>query len=154
MEKLLNEYILEECNKLIKRHYDYLFNLEEYINRRSKRYGKIFKKDILLPKYWQIYKGFDPFKVRNKHLLDLFSYTLADRLRNGTYKPQTAIKHAVPKLGGGHRELNIFPIPDSSVSRLIFKSLLQKNVNRFSSYAYAYREERSAHDAIIRIAYD
>ena len=104
--------------------------------------------------YWDVYKGFDPFKVRSTKLLDLFSYTLADRLKSATYKPQTAIKHMIPKLGGGYRELNIFPIPDASVSRLIYKSLLEKNVNRFSAYAYAYREERSAHDAILRITYD
>jgi hypothetical protein len=30
----------------------------------------------------------------------------------------------------------------------------KKNVNRFSAYAYAYRGDRNAHDAILRIAYD
>src|SRR5688572_15003193 len=154
MEKLVKSYILDECNKLTDRHHDYLHNLNDLINRKSERYGSPFKKDILIPKYWEIYKGFNPFKVKSKKLLDLFAYTLAERLKSGNYKPQTAIKHLVPKLGGGKRELNIFPIPDASVSRLVYKTLLQKNVNRFSSYAYAYREERNAHDAILKIAYD
>jgi hypothetical protein len=125
MEKLLEKHILAECNKLIERHYDYLFNLNEYINRKSERYGKVFQSNILHPEYWDVYKGFDPFKVRSRKLLDSFSYTLADKLKNSTYKPQTAITHLIPKLSGGNRELNIFPIPDAAISRLVYKTLLE-----------------------------
>jgi hypothetical protein len=79
---------------------------------------------------------------------------LGEKLKNFSYQPQTALTHVIPKPSGGNRELNIFPIPDAAISRLVYKSLLKKNVNRFSAYAYAYREDRTAHDAILRIEYD
>jgi RNA-directed DNA polymerase len=57
----------------------------------------------------------------------------------------------IEKEGGGFRQINVFQLPDAALSRLIYKSLLRKNLSRFSSYAYAYREERSAHDAVYRM---
>jgi hypothetical protein len=56
--------------------------------------------------------------------------------------------HYVPKGDGKRRTLNIFQIPDAAISNLTFKSLLQKNVSRFSAYAYAYREDKTPHDAV------
>ncbi len=154
MEKLLKHSILDECNKLIYRHCDYLFELEENTQRKTRRLGNPVPKEILTPHYWDVHYGFNPFKVRSEKRLNTYAHTLGAKLSGLTYKPQTSIVHLIPKNSGGNRELNIFQIPDATISRLVYKSLLSKNVNLFSGYAYAYREDRDAHDAILKISSD
>lgn len=154
MEKIVKALILEECKKLIDRHYDYLFELDENIKRKSRRFGNQVTKNVLRPHYWQIHSGFDPFKVSTKKRINTYAYTLGPKLKDLSYKPQTSIIYKIPKLSGEFRELNVFQIPDSAISRFVYKSLLEKNVNLFSGYSYAYREDRNAHDAIHKIASD
>lgn len=154
MENTLRSNLEWECKKLIDRYYDYLFELEESSRRKSKRFGCSVSKKVLQPNYWNIDEAFNPFKVRSSKVLETYLHTLTEKLKNLEYKPQKAIIHRVTKESGGERELNIFQIPDEAVSRLVYKSLLDKNVNAFSNYAYAYREDRSAQDAIRRISTD
>ena len=154
MEKIVKAIILDECRKHIDRHYDYLFELEENVRRKERRFGYPVSKNVLRPNYWEIDAGFDPFKVRKRKSLDTYSYTLGRKLKDFTYKPHTSIIHQIPKSSGGIRELNIFQIPDSAISTFVYKSLLEKNVNLFSGYAYAYREDRNAHDAIHKVFSD
>lgn len=154
MEKLLRQQIWNECEKHIVRHYEYLFDLEEATQRKIRRLGEPVTKEVLRPEYWEVNQSFNPFKVRTKKRLDAYSHALSVSLKNLTYKPQTSIIHYIPKPSGGYRELNIFSIPDAAISRFVYKSVLAKNVNLFSAYAYAYREDRDAHDAILRISSD
>ena len=58
----------------------------------------------------------------------------------------------VEKASGGHRLVTIYQIPDAAVSRLIYQQLLRKNRHRFSSFSYAYRNDRNVHFAIQDIA--
>lgn len=57
----------------------------------------------------------------------------------------------VSKDDGTRRKLNIFPLPDAALSTIVYKSLLHKNLPRLSSYAYGYRDDRTAHDAVHHI---
>lgn len=154
MKNQLKDFISNECEKHINRHYNYLFELDRSNRRKEKRLGMPIDKEILRPDYWDINRGFDPFKVKSKKQLNTYAYTLNEKLRTLTYKPRTSITELIPKPSGGDRELNIFQIPDAAISRFVYKSLLAKNVNLFSNYAYAYREDRNAHDAIFRISAD
>jgi RNA-directed DNA polymerase len=154
MEKLLKHSIRDECNKLIDRHYNYLFELQENTQRKTRRLGQVIPKNVLHPRYWDIHHGFNPFQVRSARHLNKYAYTLSTKLKTLTYKPCTSIIHTIPKDSGGVRELNIFQIPDATISRYVYKSLLSKNVNLFSAYTYAYREDRDAHDAILKVASD
>ena len=94
---------------------------------------------------------FNPFNVRTTRKLTTYAKTLAAKIRTRTYKPMPAVIHYVPKGDGKRRTLNIFQLPDAAISNLVFKSLLQKNVGRFSAYAYAYREDKTPHDAVNEI---
>jgi RNA-directed DNA polymerase len=154
MEKLLKQSILDECNKLIDRHYDYLFELEENTERKKRRLGHAVAKNVMYPRYWDVHDGFNPFKVRSARCFSTYAYTLSKKLRTLTYTPHTSIIHSIPKDSGDNRDLNIFQIPDATISRLVYKSLLSKNVNLFSAYTYAYRDDRDAHDAILKIGSD
>lgn len=154
MEKIIKKCIGDECIKLSKRYYEYLYELEQNIQRKSRRLGVSLQKQVLIPEYWKIHQGFDPFKVSTTKCLNTYAYTLSKQLKSLMYKPKTAVIHTIPKESGGTRDLNIFQIPDAAISRMVYKSLLGKNVNLFSGYAYAYREDRNAHDAILKISSD
>lgn len=55
---------------------------------------------------------------------------------------------------GGKRGVSIFQSPDAVISKLFFNRLLAKNKHRFSSFSYAYRNDRNVHFAIQDIAID
>lgn len=148
MKKLLFDTLKDECDKIVNRHYEYISSLNDGIQRKDKRYGTKHKKLIKLPPYWQIHKGFSPFKCRSKQNLSTFSYTITKKVKEKKYHPQPAIIHEIDKPDGTKRELNIFQLPDAALSRVIYKSLLHKNLHRLNSYAFAYREDINGHDAI------
>jgi len=148
MRALIRNVLEQECSKHVQRHFDYLTQLHDYARRRSLREGTNYVKRVHHPRWWDLCPQFNPFKVRSKKKLNTYSETLAEKLRSRDYKPQPALIHHVPKKDGSLRRLNIFQIPDAAVSRLVYKSLLHKNVARFSGYAYAYREDKTAHDAV------
>lgn len=152
MRALLRNILRSECNKLIARHDEYLYELDKTIKRRRKRLGHDVAKTVKVPAYWALDGRFNPFKVRIDKNLDRYSHALNRRLLDGSYAPSTAVVHRIPKDKGGERELNIFQIPDAAVSRMVYKSLLRKNVGLMSSYSYAYREDREAHDAVRHIS--
>lgn len=150
MESILRKAIAEECDKHIDRYNEYLFFLDEDIQRRDKRLGVSSKKAVGRPAHWSLARAFDPFKTRYR--IETYAHTIARKLASKAYQPQVSAIMEVPKSDGSTRSVNIFQLPDAALSRIAYKSLLKKNVARFSSYAYAYREDRLAHDAIKEIA--
>lgn len=148
MKALIRNVLRVECNKLISRHYDYLHELDADMRRKAKRLGTTVPKRVKVPPYWQVDDRFNPFKVRRPKKLACYSHTLFTKIVQGTYRPATALIRRIPKESARERELNIYQLPDAALSRLVYKSLLRKNMSLFSSYAYAYREDRDAHDAV------
>jgi RNA-directed DNA polymerase len=151
MRALLRNTIAKECNKLVTRHFEYLNELHEYTQRRSRREGKPFKKQIHKPAWWDVAPQFNPFKVRLGKKLDTYAHTLTEKIRRRKYQPKPALIRIVRKHDGSPRKLNVFQIPDAAVSHLVYKSLLHKNLSRLSGHAFAYREDRTPHDAVNEI---
>lgn len=151
MRALLRNTIARECTKLIQRHFEYLNELHDYVQRRSRREGKPFTKKIHKPLWWTLAPQFNPFKVRLRKKLDTYAHTLTEKIRRGEYKPKPALIRTIRKHDGSPRKLNVFQIPDAAVSHLVYKSLLHKNLSRLSGHAYAYREDRTPHDAVNEI---
>lgn len=154
MRALLRNVLKQECDKHVERHFEYLYQLTEYAKRKSRREGLAYKPTVKLRPWWNAAPGFNPFKVRVVRKLNTYATTLADAIRRRKYKPRPAVIRYVPKSNGGRRRLNIFQLPDAAVSNLVYKSLLNKNSARFSAYAYAYREDRTVHDAVTEIFND
>src|SRR5436853_191536 len=132
MKADLERFLSEECDKLIKRHFDYLHFLDDDVRRKEQRTGSAVPKIVHEPIYWSVHKCFHPFKVKSRS--KTYAYTLAQKVRRGTYKTELSITHKVPKSDGTEREVNVFQIPDSALSRYVYKSLLAKNYPRFSAY--------------------
>lgn len=154
MRALLQHAIKNECDKHVQRYFEYLQYLHEYTERRTRREGFAFQKKVRIRRWWSIAPQFNPFKVRKKKKVLVYATTLSDAIRKRTYAPRPALVRYIPKTDGRRRSLNIFQLPDAALSTLVYKSLLAKNAVRFSAYAYAYREDRTAHDAVNEIFND
>tara|TARA_R110000850_G_scaffold2760_9_gene12950 strand:- start:3051 stop:4550 length:1500 start_codon:yes stop_codon:yes gene_type:complete len=153
LEKQLEIIIREESEKLILRYHDYHNTLHLEHNRKKKRLGSAAPvKEVFKPDYWSQNVKFNPFYVRRKH--KSIARSIAKRINEKTYSPNEPYKKLVPKADGGSREVSIYQIPDAAVSKLFFNRLLEKNKHRFSSFSYAYRNDRNVHFAIQDIGVD
>lgn len=150
IEKHLVQIINDESTKLSQRHHAYHNALELEHSRKAKRVSNTDKKQIKVPDYWLKDKKFDPFYV-NKHKRQI-AHSIARKIKQGTYSPNPPEVMEIPKTSGGTRNVTIYQIPDAAVSRLIYNQLLRKNKHRFSSFSYAYRNDRNVHFAIQDIA--
>lgn len=146
LESQLEKIIIEESEKLISRYHYYHNNLEITHKRNKKIFGKTEKKIIKKPSYWDIDKKFNPFYTRKK--AKAIAKSIAKKIYNKTYTPNKPHIKTIPKKLSGFREISIYSIPDAAVSKLYYIRLLAKNKHRFSSFSYAYRNDRNVHFAI------
>jgi hypothetical protein len=103
-------------------------------------------KVIKIPDYWNVDKKFNPFYVLKNS--EKIAKSIKYKLENGLYKPFPPFVKKIDKKGGGKREICVYQIPDAAISNYIYHRLLSKNKHRFSSLAYAYRDDRNIHYAI------
>jgi RNA-directed DNA polymerase len=153
LEKRLKIVIRAESEKLIQRYHDYHNHVHDEFVRNKKRLGKSApQKEILKPGYWKNDKKFNPFYVRRR--CKSIARSIARNIENRIYRPNLPYIKEVPKSDGTFREVTIYQIPDAAVSKLFFNILLSKNKHRFSSFSYAYRNDRNVHFAIQDIGVD
>jgi hypothetical protein len=144
--------IIEESDKLIRRHQKYLSDLAAAIRRKESRSGLTIPKIMHLPGYWSADVGFNPYYVKS-HASGI-GYAIEKALASGDYQPRPAAKYHVPKGGGGTREVSVFQVADNAVSNLTFSRLIEKNARHLSAHAYAYRRDLTVHDAVLHVYSD
>lgn len=152
MEKKLFDKITQECNKLILRHHEYHDQLHAEWSRNRKRVANAPPKQVKTPEYWNEDRKFNPFYVKSN--AKAIAKSIARKIASDTYTPACPFLKCIPKVNGGKRELTIYQIPDAAVSKYFYGRLLSKNRHRFSSFSYAYRNDRNVHFAIQDIAVD
>lgn len=152
LEKQIEKYIREEAEKLIERHHTYHNALHKEHERLAKRVNNAPPKIIKVPSYWSLDPKFNPFYVRRK--AKSIARSISKKIKDQTYTPQEPHLKEIDKAGGGKRKLTIYQIPDAAVSQLFYARLLAKNKHRFSSFSYAYRNDRNVHFAIQDISVD
>ncbi|VVO73096.1 hypothetical protein PS870_01395 [Pseudomonas fluorescens] len=152
IEKQILRSIVQECEKLITRHHAYHNHLHNEWKRNTARITGAPAKKIHTPEYWKEDKKYNPFYVRTN--ARAIAKSIARKIRTGTYAPAQPFKKKIPKNNGGERELTIYQIPDAAVSQYFYIRLLAKNRHRFSSFSYAYRNDRNVHFAIQDITVD
>lgn len=74
--------------------------------------------------------------------------SLREQLLAGTYQPQPVRRHAIPKSGGGERELGIPTVLDRFIQQAILQVLQPRFDPTFSEHSHGFRPRRSAHDAV------
>jgi RNA-directed DNA polymerase len=146
LEEYLRKVIEEESDKLILRYHAYHNALHHEHIRNAKRISNAPKKNIKKPDYWQLDSKFNPFYVKRKS--KSIARSIAKKIADHTYKPNPPHIKKIPKTGGGVRSVAVYQIPDAAVSKVYYDRLLAKNKHRFSSFSYAYRNDRNVHFAI------
>ncbi|KPX67944.1 hypothetical protein [Pseudomonas syringae group genomosp. 3] len=152
MEQKIYIAIVKECEKLILRHHSYHNKLHIDWVRNTKRISDAPSKKVESPEYWEVDRRFNPFYVKSN--AKAIARSIAKKISNRTYAPAEPFRKSIPKSSGGSRELTIYQIPDAAISRYFYSRLLDKNRHRFSSFSYAYRNDRNVHFAIQDIAID
>jgi len=146
MEKILEKFIGEEAKKHIDKYHKYHNSLHLEYKRIEKRQIKYSEKEIKIPSYWSIDKKYNPFYVlKNRRAI---AKAIAKKMKEKNYSPNSPHIFEKQKKDGGIRKISIFQIHDSAVSNYYYKRLLSKNKHRFSSFSYAYRDDRNVHFAI------
>ncbi|WP_077927535.1 reverse transcriptase domain-containing protein [Wohlfahrtiimonas populi] len=153
LQKQIEEAIKNEAEKLIVRYHQYHNRVSLVAESNSKRLGESAKrKQVYTPEYWSHDKKFNPFYVK-KHYKSI-AHAIAMKIQNRTYVPGKPYIKEIPKVDGGIRHVTIYQIQDAAISKLFFNRLLAKNKHRFSSFSYAYRNDRNVHFAIQDISVD
>jgi RNA-directed DNA polymerase len=148
----ISDAIRNEATKLVRRHQRYAADLEDRARRIERRSLVRPPKSVLVPHYWALHSGFNPYHVRCQ--ASSIGYAIERALAARNYRPRPAVSFDVPKQGGGSRTVSVFQVADNELSRLVFKQLLAKNSSRLSAHCYAYRTDLTLHDAVLDIAAD
>jgi RNA-directed DNA polymerase len=144
-------YIENEAEKLTLRHHAYHNALcVENKRKKTRSSSPTNLKSVKKPPQWLDDKKFDPFYVK-KHAKTI-AHSIAKKIANKTYEPFEPSKNKIAKASGGYREVAVYQIPDAAISTFFYHRLLSKNKHRFSSFSYAYRDDRNVHFAIQDIA--
>jgi RNA-directed DNA polymerase len=147
MESTIREQLIRECGKLISRHHMRVNQNIKYQDKYQQRTGQpSTAPQSYEPAYWSLNSHFNPFHVRAR--ADVIAHSIARKIQNRTYVPEPALTLQIPKPTGGTRGITVFPIPDAAVSNYLFQTLRARNQHFLSSYAYAYRGDRSVHHAV------
>jgi RNA-directed DNA polymerase len=75
---------------------------------------------------------------------------LREELLAGRYQPQAVRRVAIPKPGGGERELGIPTVLDRFIQQALLQVLQPLFDPTFSDASYGFRPGRGAHDAVLR----
>lgn len=71
-----------------------------------------------------------------------------EQLLAGTYQPSAVRRHAIPKRGGGVRELGIPTVLDRFIQQALLQVLQPRIDPSFSEHSYGFRPGRGAHGAV------
>lgn len=150
MKKAIFNALKMEAEKSVEKFQLYHNYLHISYSRKKARINGVPPKVIKFPEEWNDDRKHNPFYVL-KHI-EKISKVISYKIKMGEYKPNCPFSKEIPKKGGGVRNISIYQLPDSAVSDKFYHDLLKKNKHRFSSFSYAYRNDRNVHFAIQDIA--
>lgn len=150
MQSAIEQEILREAKKRLAKFSRDRYYAHKYRISFKKRTGKRPKTPShTTPKQWEFHKHFDPRYCINH--ASFIARGLWTSLQANSYVPVVAQRYAIPKVAGGFRYIDAFSIPDAAVARIFLDSLRRRNAKIFSDSSYAYQENKSPLDAVLRL---
>jgi RNA-directed DNA polymerase len=98
------------------------------------------------PHEWSLDIGFDPYLTRSR--AERIAYSIRAAFIDRRYVPRPPCLRDKSKPSGGKRPICVYQVADSAVSKMLFESLMKKNLPLMSARSYAYRKDVSTQDAI------
>jgi hypothetical protein len=123
-----------------------MWYLRDEDRRRAKRGDPESSATLYRPSYWSVDPSFNPYKVREN--LDEIVSSVSKRITNHEYRPFNPVRLKVWKSQTKQREVSVFPIVETTIATRLFNSLMLKNQVLMSGNSFAYRNDRTSHDAI------
>lgn len=145
MEKFILSLLKNEAKCRAEEFHIYHNFLNNSLKRKRKYFTEVEEKVIYTPDEWNVDPKFIPFYVI-KHRRQI-AKSISRKILGGTYVPNSPIIREIVK-NGKKRKVALYQLPDSAVSDKIYQDLIRKNKHRFSSFSYAYRNDRNVHYAI------
>ncbi|MBS1018121.1 hypothetical protein JK205_04105 [Gluconobacter cerinus] len=149
MLKSIQNQIELEAKKRLNKFKKKQATLKKYRSLFEKRTGKLatVTKEKFVPISED--KHFNPYYcIKHSKFLAKGIYK---SIIKGNYKPREVIRLKKPKKDGKFRNIDVFSITDSAVSKIFFKNIRKRNEKLFSDSSYAYFLNKKPLDAVIRI---
>lgn len=147
MQKLLRDEIKRLSRRIFKKQQIRNQIIKQHCARIKKRSGNATSHTPYVGKYPT--DTFDPrFCARNANIL---ARTIWHKVQKAEYHPEPAVCYHIPKPHGGTREVMAFSIPDAALANVIFKRIMERNINIFSPFSFAYHPQKNLFDAILSI---
>lgn len=143
----VEQEILREARRLIVRHETGGRLLaEEHARRVRRSTARLPAPKVKRPAHWNLDNGFDPYLTRSRSTR--IGHSVREALASRIYAPRHPFAFQKAKPDGGERTVCVYQVADSAVSKMLFESILKKNLPLMSSRSYAYRKDISAQNAI------
>ena len=150
MYLLIRRAIEAEAKKRLAKYSRDQYYMHKWQSSFSKRTGQSpHPSSHKIPAMWGFHKHFDPRYCLN------YSAFLAKgiwtALQEGRYRPTAAYRVKIRKASGGFRHIDCFSVPDAAVAKIFLNNLRTRNAKVFSDSSYAYQNNKTPLDAVIRL---
>lgn len=143
----IEQEIRREAKRLIVNHEArHRLHSEEQVRLRRRSTAPYTLPPVIKPSWWNVDRGFDPYRARSRS--KQISHSVQAALIDLSYRPRHPVEIQIDKDDGGTRPVCVYQVADSAVSKMVYESLLRKNLPVMSARSYAYRKDLSSQDAI------
>lgn len=144
--RIENEIFREAQRQIIRHERRGQVLAEESVRRQVRSTTSPKRLKLHRPGQWALDEGFNPYTTRSR--TPRIAHSIRLRLRDLSYAPRHPVRYQALKASGGTREISVYQVADSAISKMLFEGLLKKNLPLLSSRAYAYRKDVTSQDAI------
>jgi len=123
----VEQEILREAKRLIVNHETrHRLHAEEQVRLRKRSTSVYRLPPITRPPWWSADPGFNPYRTRSRS--KQISHSVQAALAELRYRPRHPIEHSVAREDGGTRPVCVYQVADGAVSKMVYESLLRKNL--------------------------
>lgn len=148
MQSALEREIIAVAKRVIAKENLRAFKYEEYMDKIEKRTGLPPQRPAPASVHYTD-RHYDPvYCLRHSKFLARIIWR---KCVHDVYEPHPARLYRIPKADGSFREIMHFSIPDTALANIVNKRVVKRNIRKQSGNSFAYRPDRDAFDALLKI---